>query len=170
MELIVGGIALLVAGIAGGQIAFLGAKFPKLTKPASRAFIGLGLLVILGGAAQLILERSDKDFRVTAAELRTVSSYVGACPGTQLLEGRITTKGGDGEVTYRLFTVGGYRSELYARPVQRDGTFGFEVPLPVGRPADGSSVGRDTAYVRVNSPNSKDSPPSPFQITCTEDR
>lgn len=153
------GVFVLLAGVAGGGLKLAGNEIGKLGQAASAVFF-------LAGIGLLFLAWDGHRFRVTEVELRAVNSYVGPCPGDQIMEGRITTKGGDGTVTYRVFSDGGYRSPQLSEEVESSGTFGFELRVPVDRPQGGASSARDVMHARINSPNSKDSGPVPFEIIC----
>ena len=68
----------------------------------------MGVAVAAVSAVKWQMDRIGRDFRVTGAMLVPVNRVAGTCSADQIFEANVTSRGGSGTVTVRLYTQSGH--------------------------------------------------------------
>lgn len=158
--LLVVGIVLVVAAIAGGGIKLAGSEIPVIN-----TFPRQALLALVGVAVLAFVWTTRSNFRVASVSVSADQASITLCPATVTYTATIEATGGSGSVDYRFVHLGQpgqVRSVEFSSPGLRPVQESFEVTALPGLP----SLGPDTAYVEVLAPNEVSSPEASVPVLC----
>jgi len=147
------GILLLVAAIALIVVV-------RAIPGAARVLflIGAVSLVAAGGIA-ISAARDKLRFRITGVQVIARDSYAGRCPAEHRVQIRVTTAGGEGQVTFRVWADDDLDVPLRTVELAAVPSFDFVTTVPVRR------TGLSTAYASIKSPNYQLASDS-YRVTC----